>query len=75
MKRFITLFLVAGFVFAFSSCKKDYTCECNYDDGTTTQSISYTINDTKKNATDMCDSYATSVTVGTETFTWACDIK
>ena len=75
MKKFITLFLVAGFVFAFSSCKKDYTCECTYTDSTTTQTASYTINDTKKNAEDACSAYATSVTVGTETFTWDCGIK
>jgi len=28
MKKVLSLILVAGFIFAFSSCSKDYTCEC-----------------------------------------------
>jgi hypothetical protein len=48
--------LVALFVAtAFSSCRKDRTCECTYTDGTTT---SYTIHSTKKVADVDCQAYA-----------------
>jgi len=40
----------------FASCKKDYTCTCSSIDGTTSTVIgSTTINDTKKNAEEECD--------------------
>lgn len=58
----------------FSSCKKDWTCECTTTDsaGGATSTISYTLNDvTKKDAQSACDVY--SITVGT--ITYACDLK
>lgn len=38
---------------ALTSCKKDYTCECKDNDGTT-QSYPY-LKTTKKSAQDLCD--------------------
>ncbi|MAZ35956.1 hypothetical protein OAA90_04470 [Salibacteraceae bacterium] len=31
MKKLITLFSIALFASTFTSCKKDYTCECKID--------------------------------------------
>lgn len=40
---------------ALTSCKKDFTCECTYTDGT---KITYTFeNTTKKLADDLCTGY------------------
>ncbi|OFX73204.1 MAG: hypothetical protein A2X12_00165 [Bacteroidetes bacterium GWE2_29_8] len=36
MKKILSLFIVALLAIAFVSCKKDYTCKCNY---TSTYSI------------------------------------
>lgn len=50
-----TLFAFAAFiaVASFSSCKKDYTCECKTSAGTVTN---IPINDAKKaDATDACN--------------------
>lgn len=51
-----------------SSCKKNYTCECTHTiidgNGNVTTSTSLgTINDTKKNATTLCESNFTATIV------------
>ncbi|MFH2141952.1 MAG: hypothetical protein ABIJ97_05990 [Bacteroidota bacterium] len=74
MKKLAGLLLAAGILFMFSSCKKDWTCECtiSYSDSTPSTTITYTINDvTKKDAQDACGNY--SITAGTATY--ACDLK
>ncbi|MEX0813932.1 MAG: hypothetical protein WD048_17060 [Chitinophagales bacterium] len=53
MKKMLLVFAVAGMAFGFSSCKKDYTCEC---DGT----VVGTFENTKKSdAEDACDAMNT----------------
>lgn len=71
MKKVILSVAVFG-ALALVSCKKDYTCECTTSDGsTTTGTVSTTITDTKKKATDACE--AMSATAGTLSTT--CKIK
>lgn len=54
-----TLAIAAVSLLALASCKKDYTCECTTsatDNGQTISTTStFTINDTKKNATEACE--------------------
>lgn len=73
MKYFATVLMLAAI--GLVSCKKEYTCECNYSDGTTTATSSTTIKDTKKNATETCDQGDASTTIGGSTATWECEIK
>lgn len=50
-------FLATGVaLISLSSCKKDYTCECDYDQGSATGTVTYDFNDAKKkDAQDACD--------------------
>ncbi len=52
----------------FTSCKKEYTCECTVNGVVTSTS---TIKDTKKKATDACEAKS-NTTLGIET---TCKIK
>ena len=47
---------------ALTSCKKDYTCECTETSGGSSTSV--TINDTKSNAEEECDSGSSTTTSG-----------
>lgn len=71
MKKFILPLVAVGFIFAGTSCKKDYTCECNYDDGAgTTASASYTYtNVKKKDAESACENADGGVS------DWKCELK
>lgn len=72
MKKLFTVVMGVVFVAALTSCKKNYTCTCTYDDGAgTTGSASYTYKDTKKNAESNCD--ANEIAVGSTS--WKCEIK
>ncbi len=67
MKKVFAICAVALFAVSFSSCKKDYTCDCTTTEsitGTTTTSSS-TINATKADAEEACD--AMDLTFGTST--------
>jgi hypothetical protein len=59
MKKFILPALFMGAIaFGSTSCKKDYTCTCTYDDGngsTATVTAEYT-KVKKKDAEEACDS-------------------
>lgn len=53
MKKVFLIATAAVFVLAFTSCKKDYTCDCT---GTDAWTYSYTMTDvTKKDAEASCD--------------------
>lgn len=52
MKKIAPIAAIALFAVAFTSCKKEYTCECSID-GTVVGST--TIKDTKKKAKDACN--------------------
>lgn len=54
MKKIISL--VALGLIVLTSCKKDYSCECKTTGGSAPLIVSTTINDTKKKATDACES-------------------
>lgn len=49
MKKIIAVAALS--IFALASCKKDYTCECSFDGGTSTS----TIKAKKKDAETFCD--------------------
>jgi hypothetical protein len=55
MKKFAPIAAIALFAVAFTSCKKDWTCECSANGqvlGSTT------IKETKKKAKDACEATA-----------------
>ena len=55
MKKLISLAIIAGFVFTISSCKKDYTCECTYDNAGTSLTTSTPYEKVKKSdAEESC---------------------
>lgn len=61
MKLKLSIIALALFaVTSFTSCKKDYTCECVVtSDGTEISRASTTIKETKKKATDACEAMST----------------
>ena len=54
MKIFVSIFILS-FIY-FTSCKKNYTCECSFKNIKTVHTIE---NQTKKNATIICNDYNT----------------
>ncbi len=57
MKKIFVTILACGLIFTFSSCKKDYICECTYSVSNATQTISLNFEDMKKkDAEDACAS-------------------
>lgn len=52
MKKITLIAAVALLAVSFTSCKKEYTCECTYSN--TTLNSSSTIKTTKKDAEDKC---------------------
>lgn len=75
--KHITMKKVLPFVAAIAllgavSCKKEYTCECTYDDGAgSTGSVSATATLSKKDAEAWCDdTQSASVLTG-----YSCDLK
>ncbi len=60
MKKLFVIILASGLIFALSSCKKDYTCECTYTVGGNATTIPYEFTDKKKSdATDACQDQET----------------
>ena len=55
MKKLALIAVVAGF--AFTSCKKDYTCACKDSSGDSVATGSFKAS--KKDATDSCDALET----------------
>jgi len=69
MKKVILFASVAALALSFASCKKDYTCTCTATAGGISSSASTTLNATKKDAKDACESGSStqgSVTVKCE---------
>lgn len=70
MKKLIIAIAVVGFVVSFSSCKKDYTCDCTY----ASQTISAEIKDSKKgDAEDTCDALEATYKLGDPSA--SCELK
>lgn len=67
------LFLVAG----FTSCKKDYTCECTIttNDQFTSSSSTTISNSSKKDAKNSCDEGNAVVTSGNIKMETKCKLK
>ena len=61
MKKGLLLIAGAAFILAlgFTSCKKDYTCECTFSAGTPSISLPYT-KVKKKDAKDACSAAETT---------------
>ncbi|GAB4303006.1 MAG: hypothetical protein Kow0068_25480 [Marinilabiliales bacterium] len=74
MKKVLGIVLFLGIIAVFTSCKKDWTCECTLTDSATntTTTTTYTINDaTKSDAQTSCDAYELSA----GSVTYACELK
>ncbi|MFT5859735.1 MAG: hypothetical protein ACI865_001839 [Flavobacteriaceae bacterium] len=74
MKKVLVVATFAAF--GLISCKKDYTCTCTTTSGGQSgTSSSTTINDTKKNAEELCDEDDATVTWGGSTAITDCEIQ
>lgn len=73
MKKILLVAAVAGL--SMASCKKDHTCECTTTTPNGSSTTTFTVNETKKKATDACTALQTSVQSGTTTVTSSCKIK
>jgi hypothetical protein len=51
--------LVTGLT--MTSCKKTYTCKCDYTIGGSQFTSNYSITDTKSNAKTQCENYSTNL--------------
>lgn len=61
MKKTILGLFAIGMIAAFSSCKKDYTCDCTLGTGAGGMDVSYEMkNVSKKDAKAACDGYQTA---------------
>ena len=71
------LFILTVFaIVALTSCQKDYTCECKgYIDGMYFATESQTINDTKSNAAEACDTSDVYYNDGVSILEVKCEIK
>ncbi|MBA3665841.1 MAG: hypothetical protein H0W61_16800 [Bacteroidetes bacterium] len=57
MKK-LTLFLSAATILSLTSCKKNYTCQCTGNPGTSSSNVyTFTIRDTKSKATSTCKTF------------------
>ncbi len=65
MKKLLTILALSIFVFAFSSCKKDWTCECIDTSTNPTSDLTTFPKTSKKKAKDACDLIET-LSQGTE---------
>ncbi len=74
ISSFIALTLFA-ITIAFTSCKKDYTCECTTTVGSSSTTQTTTITDIRSDAKAECNDKDQSTTVGGITTTVDCDIK
>ncbi len=76
MKKLLPIAAMALLATAFTSCKKDYTCECTTTEpGTTAITTKFTLNDQKKKDADAaCNAKSTSYTVGSITTTITCKL-
>jgi hypothetical protein len=55
-----TLSIIVLGIIVLTSCKKEYTCECKTNGGVVPIVIETPIKDTKKKATDSCESGSTT---------------
>ena len=73
------LFVAAVAAFTTTSCKKDYTCECNIQTDTlgivTNTTSSTVIRDKKKNAITTCNAGDSNVSFFGISTTTECEIK
>ena len=75
MKKLFPIAMVAVVALMFTSCKKDYTCQCTATSGGTVLSTSnYTFHTTKSKAKDACSQQISASSFGS-TVTMACNLK
>ncbi len=76
MKKIASVAAIALFAVAFTSCKKDYTCECTSKDntGTVMSTSTVSIKATKKDAKTACNEEST-VSGGGSSITMSCSLK
>jgi len=61
MKKSVLFVAVAALALSFSSCKKDYTCDCTVNGNTTSTPLE---NVSKSDAEDACDALNTLNSIG-----------
>lgn len=78
MKKVLFVGMLFGALLAFTSCKKEYTCECvttSNMPGTASGSSTTTIKDKKDVAQEDCENGSSSVTSGQYQVKTECKIK
>jgi hypothetical protein len=77
MKRLSSIAAIALFAVAFTSCKKDYTCECTTTQNGTVMSSSELPmgKTTKKKAKDACNALDEEITLFGASAMVNCEIK
>jgi hypothetical protein len=74
MKRLLPIAAIALTAALFTSCKKDYTCTCQWkDNGTVIQTQTFTFNASKSDAKKSCNNQAT-ISGGGSTMTVSCNL-
>jgi len=75
MKKIAPLAAALLLTFAFTSCKKNYTCTCTVtSNGVSATGTSSSFKDTKKNAKAACEKNNSTQTVNGVTITTSCSI-
>lgn len=64
MKKSFLFVAALAFVASMSSCKKEYTCTCKYDQGGVSAEVSYTFEAKKSDAEDACNAYVSTAGSG-----------
>lgn len=77
MKKFAPIAAIALFAVAFTSCKKEWTCECTSTGGgtTTTASDKSATKLSKKDAKAWCESSNGTTSIAGVSFTIDCKLK
>jgi hypothetical protein len=74
MKKLTSVAAIALFAIAFTSCKKDYTCECSFKDGNGTVISTQTI-DLGKQKKSVAESACSAKSTTANGATAACSLK
>lgn len=76
MKKIATIAAVALFAIAFTSCKKDYKCECvSKENGTVLMTQTIELKDQKKKDAETACSGKATASSGGVTVTTECNLK
>lgn len=64
MKKFLYVLMAAGSLAAVTSCSKDYSCHCEYNNGTADSTFTVVYTDVKKSeAEEACTASQAALTI------------